>query len=314
MTPSVTPPSSESAETPQPAAAAASSAEPRRPSARAVLMMVVPLLVVLITFLFWYQTWFGRPLDDAEMAESLAATSAPHKIQHALVQLGERMARGDASARRWSPQILALASSPEPQLRSMAAWAMGQDNRSEEFHQALRKLVEDPQPLVRWNAALALVRFDDAAGRPQLLEMLQPYALRTPQAGTLKFRLKEQDAVRGGSIVARLDVGKGAKAVDVVSPVPGTLAQLLARNEAPVAAGNAVARIAPGEKQVWESLRALYLVGQTEDLEDVERFARGATDMSARVQAQAQLTAQAIRERAMKEKKPATLGGSKTGT
>jgi hypothetical protein len=50
--------------------------------------------LVLITFLFWYQTWFGRPLTDREMGQYLADTRAPHKIQHALAQLSSRMARG----------------------------------------------------------------------------------------------------------------------------------------------------------------------------------------------------------------------------
>jgi hypothetical protein len=43
-----------------------------------------------------------------------------------------------------------------------------------------------------------------------------------------------------------------------------------------VAAGEAVAVIDPDEGQVVESLRALYLVGQPQDLGDVERFATGA--------------------------------------
>ncbi len=67
-----------------------------------LIVALVPVLLVVVTFLFWYQTWFGRPLTDSEMAEYLTDTSIPHKTQHALAQLGERVARGDAGARRWA--------------------------------------------------------------------------------------------------------------------------------------------------------------------------------------------------------------------
>jgi len=59
-----------------------------------------------------------------------------------------------------------------------------------------------------------------------------------------------------------------------------------------------VVLLAPGEDQVWEALRALYLIGDANDLEDVERFARGVEGMPDRVRQQAQLTAEAIRRRA----------------
>ncbi len=274
--------------------------ESARPSRRNLVLTIVPVLVLLITFLFWYQTWFGRRLSDAEMAEYLADTAAPHKIQHAVAQLGERMARGDATARRWYPQLLELARNPAPQLRLMAAWAMGQDNHSEEFRQSLRGLLADPEPLVRWNAALALVRFGDAAGEPQLRAMLQPLTLLAPQAGTLHFKSKELDDLRNGAAVARIEVGNGAKPVDAVSPISGALAERLVRDGSVVTVGEPVAVIRPGEAQIWESLRALYLVGQPQDLQDVERYSRDVPGMSERVRQQADLTAQAIRRRAAK--------------
>jgi len=51
---------------------------------------------------------------------------------------------------------------------------------------------------------------------------------------------------------------------------------------------------------VWEALRALYLVGQPDDLADVDRYASGVAGMPERVGQQAALTAQAIRERTSK--------------
>ena len=264
------------------------------------MIVVVPILLVLITFLFWYQTWFGRGLSEKEMAEDLTDTSMPHKTQHAIAQLSDRIARGDATAKRWYPQLLALAGNRESQLRLEAAWAMGQDNHSEEFHQALRKLIDDPVPMVRWNAALALARFGDGIGDPQLLAMLQPFTLTSPAAGTVKLRMKEQDNVRNGSIIARIRRTGSAQQEDVVSPVGGTIARMLVKDGATVATGEPVAVIAPDEGQVVESLRALYLVGQPEDLASVERFVRETPNPSERVRHQAEATARAIQERSAK--------------
>jgi hypothetical protein len=258
--------------------------------------LIVPILVILVTFLFWYQTWFGRPLSDREMSQYLSDTSVPHKTQHALAQLSNRIARGDGAARRWYPEIITLAQNKEPQLRAMAAWVMGQDNHCQEFHQALRRLLDDPAPLARWNAALALVRFGDAAGEPQLRAMLQPFTLTAPRAGTLRFRLKEQDEVPGSGIVARISSGGGANPVEVSSPVAGKVAHLLVQDGGQVKAGDAIAVMQPGEAEVFEALRGLALVGRPDSLADVERFAGGVEGMSERVRQQALLTAHAIRQ------------------
>ena len=266
-------------------------------SPRNTAILIVPVLLVLITFLFWYQTWFGRALGDQEMANYLTDTSVPHKTQHALAQLSDRIARGDPTARRWYPQLLALGQNREPQIRLEAAWAMGQDNHSEEFHQALRKLTDDPAPMVRWNAALALVRFGDAAGEPQLCSMLQPFTLVAAESGALKFRMKERDSVRNGSIMARIRPAGSDVQKDVLSPVGGTIQRLIARDGASVAAGDNLAVIDPDEGQVMEALRGLYMVGQPWDLSDVERFARGTANMPDRVRQQAEATARAIRQR-----------------
>jgi hypothetical protein len=261
-----------------------------------LIIAVAPILLVLITFLFWYQTWFGRRLTDQQMGKYLVDTSVPHKTQHALAQMAERMARGDPSVRRWYPQVLVLAGNQEAEFRQMAAWVMGQDNQSEEFHQALRKLLQDSALMVQWNAALALVRFGDASGVPQLRRMLKPYTLLANQGGNLTFQLKEKDPVKSGSVVARIQFGD-AKPVGVASPLAGQIQLRVVKDGATVSPGVSIAIISPGEAQVWESLRALYLVGQPEDLADVERFARGVPGMSERVRQQAALTADAIRHR-----------------
>ena len=66
-----------------------------------------------------------------------------------------------------------------------------------------------------------------------------------------------------------------------------------------VEAAEEIILLSPGEEHAWEALRALYLVGQSEDLAEIERFASGAAgEMSPRVQQQAALTAGEIRRRA----------------
>ncbi len=269
-----------------------------RLSIRNMVIVVIPVLVILVTFLFWYMTWFGRRLADSEIGKYLADTSVPHKTQHALSQLTQEIARGDVTAKRWYPRVIALAGNQEAELRSMAAWVMGQDNHSPEFHEALLKLVQDPAAMVRWNAALALVRFGDLTAEPQLRLMLRPYNLLAPRAGTVSFQLKEQDAVRAGSIVARISNGN-AEPIEVHSPLAGQVERWVAKDRAKVIAGDEIAILSPGQEQVWEALRALYLVGRTDDLEDVDRFARGVSGMPERVRQQATLTAEAIRRRAV---------------
>ncbi|PYV19404.1 MAG: hypothetical protein DMG21_01735 [Acidobacteria bacterium] len=262
-----------------------------------LIVGLVPVLLVVVTFLFWYQTWFGRALTDSEMAEYLTDISVPHKTQHALAQLGDRIARGDPAARRWYPQVLALAANSEPGFRLMAAWVMGQDDHAPEFHQALAKLLKDPDPMVRGNAALSLVRFGDASGRPELGQMLEPWTLLAPAAGTVRYKAKSGDPVHRGSLVARLENSDGP-AAEAHSLVEGRVEKLSAAEGDSIAAGEPLAVISPGDEQIFEVLRGLYIVGNEDDLPEVERIARAGTEESTRVREQAVLTAQAIQMRA----------------
>ena len=260
-----------------------------------VIIVLIPLLIVLITFLFWYTTWFGRRLSDTEMSEYLSDASVPHKTQHALAVLAGEIQRGDPSARRWYPDLLKLAASPEPELRQMSAWVMGQDNQNPEFHRALRNLLLDPAVMVRGNAALALVRYGDSSGEPDLVRLLRPYELTAAASGKVSVKVKPGDDLNPGSLVAR--IATGSRTLDVRSPLSGQLDKLVAADGATVAAGQRLAILAPGADQVWEALRALYLIGRPADLPDVERYAAGAAGMPQRVRVQAQLTEQAIHTR-----------------
>jgi biotin carboxyl carrier protein len=249
------------------------------------------LLLVLFPFLFWYNTWFGRRLTDAELDRYLHDELKPRHTQHALVQIGERLTRGDASVARWYPRVIELSGSPRLEFRQTAAWIMGQDHRYQPFQQALRTLLQDPEPTVRRNAALALSNFRDLAALPELHAMLRQYRVVAPAAGRLKFRLKPGEYVNPETLVAHVG------AAEVRAPLPGTVRALLHLDGAAVQPGDGLLELSPDEKHVWEALRALLLIGGRQETEDVERFAKGVPGMTGRVRDQATQTLEAIRGR-----------------
>ncbi|MGH9805359.1 MAG: HEAT repeat domain-containing protein [Candidatus Acidiferrales bacterium] len=274
---------------------AAPSAAPgrRRPP---FLLMLFLVAMVVVPFLFWRGTWFGRTLSEQETSQYLSLEAKPRQTQHALVQIGERILRGDSSAKRWYGELESLVAHPQPEVRSTLAWVMGQDNQAPAFHAALLRLLEDSDPLVRRNAALALVRFGDAGGRIELRQMLVPFPVTATQGGTVDLRLNVGDTVNTGTLLARIDAG-GDEPIEVRSPVPGRLEDWAVMERSPVAAGATLALISPSEEEVWEALRALFLVGEQEDVELIEPFARGKPRFSDRLRQQAESTVKAIRQR-----------------
>jgi len=262
-----------------------------------LILTIVAALTVLVPFLFWKQTWFGEPLTDAQIDEYLADKEKPRHIQQALVQIQERIERGDASAERWYPQMAALRGSPVVELRVTLAWVLGSDNHSDLFHQTLVAMLTDTELLVRRNAALSLVRFDDAGGRQEIVKMLEVFTIRASEPAIVRYRLPEGSTVDSGTLLARLEK-PSASPVEIRAPLPGTILEHLAPEGAAVAAGQILVTIAPAEDHVWEALRALLLVGREEDLPAVERFAHAnEKDYSAKIREQAGLTAAEIRKR-----------------
>jgi len=254
------------------------------------MMAGFALVLILFPFLFWYYTWFGRKLSDADIDQYFADRSKPRHAQHALVQVGERLSAG-RNVERWYPEVLRQASSPNVELRQTAAWIMGQDRHYAPFHQALLGLIHDPQPMVRRNTALALAAFGDAAARPELIAMLKPFTLAAPLAGPVRFRLKLGDYVNPGTLVAH--IGES----EVRAAVPGEVLALDQKEGAAVRPGDALVELSADKNHVWEALRALYLVGTAEDLEAVERFLRPAPGMPESIARQAALTRDAIQSR-----------------
>jgi hypothetical protein len=263
-----------------------------------LLILLIAVSFVFMPFLFWRASWFGLPMSANEVTQALAPGAEPRKTQHALAQLSALLDRRDPAARQWYPAIIAEARHSDPQIRLTAAWVMGRDNTIPEFHQALFGMLADSDAMVRVNAALALVRFADASGRPQLLALLQPSTVTAPAgftSGTLRRRLKERDAVRPGTLVARIDSSAGV--VEVRAPLPGQLDRWLQATGAQVAPQQPLCVLSPDAQSAWEALRALYLIGQPEDALVVESFLRNTPDLPPHVAEQARLTLGAIQSR-----------------
>lgn len=261
-----------------------------------LLFFLTAWLIVLMPFLFWWNTWFGRHLSDREVTEYLNDSKHPRHIQHALVQLGERITAHDAAVAKWYPDLERLATYPVEEVRSTDAWVIGQDATRTGFHTALLRMLSDPSPLVRGNAALSLVRFGDASGRTQIVALLQPARVTAPVAGLVVDADQPGTAIRQGGLLVK--IRNGTQTTEVRSPISGHIRTLAVRTGGEVPAEADVATIDPDAAQVWEALRALYLVGQMEDLPAVRVYERDSPEVPDRVKQQAVLTEQAIRERA----------------
>jgi biotin carboxyl carrier protein len=269
-----------------------------RPGRKAYLLVTLfALLLVLFPFLFWYYTWFGRRLTARQLDEYFADKSKPRHAQHALVQLSDHLVRHE-NVSRWYPSVIEQASSPNLELRETAAWVMGQDPSYAPFHEALLRLIHDPEPMVRRNAAPALATFGDAAARPELVEMLMPFTVRAPADGVLKFRLKLGDYVNPGTMVGH--VGE----TEIRSAVPGEVRALERQDKDSVKTGDPLVDLSADANHVWEALRALLLVGEPSDLEAVQRFARPVEGMPEKVARQATETVEAIEARASARRSP----------
>jgi len=262
-----------------------------------ILFFVTGWLIVLMPFLFWWNTWFGRHLSDQQLNEYLHDDAKPRHIQHALVQLGDRMLRGDSVVKRWYPDLLRLSTDPVEQVRNTDAWVMGQDTSGVGFHESLLKMLADSSPMVRGNAALSLVRFGDASGRQQIVALLQPAQIAAPQTGRIVDSDRPGIAIHQYGLLAKLAPTGSSQVVEIRSPIPGRI-RSVAQTGANVAVGTEVAVVDPATEQVWEALRALYLVGRIDDLAVVRPYERELPDISNDVRQQALETDKAIRARA----------------
>ena len=264
-----------------------------------LLFFLTAWLIVFMPVLFWWNTWFGRQLSDKQMSAYLNDEKHPRHIQHALVQLGERITRHDPSASRWYPELLRLASHPVEEVRNTDAWVMGQDTADQDFHETLLKMLGDSSAPVRGNAALSLVRFGDASGRPQIVALLEPARILSPKAGQVIDTDKVGTAVHQEGLIAKIHSSE--QVMEIRSPISGYILEVSVKRGANVPAGAEVARVEPGPDQVWEALRALYFIGQPDDLPAIRRYEREVPEIPDRVRQQAVLTAKAIHGRAAQQ-------------
>lgn len=269
-------------------------------------VLVLTFLFILMPFLFWQATWFGKPLTDDQLQRSLTDSQNPREVQHALSQIADRILASDpamrASAVRFYPDVVGIAKTGDDDLRLTAAWVMGQDNAVPEFAAELRLLLGDPNPMVRRNAALALIRFGDMSGRDEIRSIFEPYPVTAPQAGNVDERLKPGDAVNPGTLLGRMK--SDGRYIEVRSQVPGTVKRWLVPNGQLVAAQQPVLLVDPSADEVWEALRGLYVIGEPRDLPALQRLAGDQTEPD-NLREQAKRTIAAIRQRTPAESSPA---------
>ncbi|HEV2708402.1 MAG TPA: HEAT repeat domain-containing protein [Pyrinomonadaceae bacterium] len=260
-------------------------------------LVVVAALFIIAPFLTWYGTWFGRSLSDEQIEKYLADEKSPRHAQHALSQIGEKISRREPGAERWYGRVAELArTSASPDVRMTAAWVMGGAHRSEEFRASLLRLLEDPEPIVRRNAALSLVGYNDARARTELLAMLRPYNVVSPTDGTAQTILSVGTPVKREAMLVRLDVGEG-KFAEVRSPLPGRVEKVLTKQGDAVRAGDTLLALAPDTEQVRDALVGLSFVGMAEDLTEIERYRAGVEGFSDEIKEEAARASEAIKRR-----------------
>ncbi len=265
----------------------------RMPLRTRILFFVTAWAILAMPFLFWRSSWFGRPLSDAEINQYLHDDAKPRHIQHALVQIGERISRARqagatpaSAAAQWYPELVRLAQYRIEEIRNTDAWLMGQDPSRPEFHEALRKMLGDSSPNVRSNAALSLVSFGDASGHDQIVAMLKPAVVIAPSAGTVAQAAKAGDPIRSGTMLVRLQDATG-NSTDVRSPITGNVKQIAVQRGQQVQPGTTLAVVDPGTDQAWEALRALFLIGTRDDLPLVKSFESRGAELGERIRQQA---------------------------
>src|SRR5258708_8016096 len=107
------------------------------------------------------------------------------------------------SSTRWYPEMVRLASHRVEEVRNTDAWVMGHDTSGPGFHGTLLKMLNDLSPMVRGNAALSLVRFGDASGRPQIVALLQPARIVAPSPGRAAAKDKPGTATQQRCLISQ---------------------------------------------------------------------------------------------------------------
>ena len=258
-----------------------------------ILLAVVLIVSILIPALFWQSIWFGRPLTPEQIEQQLTTPSSAREVQHALALVEQLIRSGDDQASRYYPAISRLSTNEREEIRTLAAWVMGQGTTSRLFRETLLQMLEDPHPLVRRNAALGLVRFSDRSALTELRSMLEPFPIRAPAAGVVWFEVQRGDWISPSSVIARLESDQREWLIP--AQLASRVLEVLVEEGQQVTHGQPIATLAAPPDHAWEALRALYLIGQAEDLPAVQAFVDN-QDYSSELREQAKLTAQRLAE------------------
>jgi hypothetical protein len=130
--------------------------------------------------------------------------------------------------------------------------------------------------------------------------MLASETVRAESGGAAELIINDEGIqVAPGSPLVRIKQDDG-QVREIHARQEARVESLKISDGARVEEGSELIVLAPSTEQAWEALRALYLVGQPEDLRSIERYVRPFAGLPDRIQKQALLTLEAIRNRSHK--------------
>jgi biotin carboxyl carrier protein len=259
------------------------------------LIGAVLLGTIALTWLVWHQTWFGTRLSDDELIAAMEPSASARSAQHGVEEITHRLGRPGAD--RWAKLLVEASRRAEDPVRVSAAWAMQYDAGREEFVARLREMVgSDASELVRRNAATSLALSGDASARTVLRSMLEPFTVRSTDAGVVSGLVAVEAPVKDGAPVARVGRDDGTSA-DVRAPVPGGVLRRAVENGARVAVGDPLVVLGPDGRHALNAAGALALVGTNDDAELLSLAAAPQSQFGEDVKAAARQALAAIRSR-----------------
>ena len=265
-------------------------------SRAALLMVLLAVALVAVPGMFWWGTWFGRRLGDAELIERLSGDAKPRHVQHAVHEIARRLDEARPGSDRWCTELVRVSRRDEVEVRVGAAWAMQFDSVRPEFVERLREMVRDPAPTVRRNAATSLARGGDDAGLHVLREMLSTHTVLSPVPGDVTALLAADQPVREGLSVASIRLASG-ETYEVRAELPGHVVETAVKIGAPIGAGEPLLSVAPSDDHLRNGIAGLALVGRREDVPLVRGWADPRASAADDVRAAAEAAAQVLESR-----------------
>jgi len=226
----------------------------------------------------------------------MAPDAKPRDVQHGIEEITRRLDEGRPGADRWAKLLVDASRRAEDPVRTMAAWAMHFDAGRPEFVERLRDVVtSDPSEVVRRNAAMSLAKSGDAAARPVLRSMLEPFTVAAPEDGVVVSVPPLDAAIRETKPAGRIRTAAGDE-IDVVAPVPGRVVKRAGEGSR-LAKGAPLVVLGPDPEHAFNAVQALRIVGTKEDLELLGLASAPQSQFPDEVKAAAQLAIEAIRAR-----------------